>query len=76
MNLFLSTSALLGHITGETVLLKVDKLRENGYYLFSIPIVIFALCLLLWIRIFEWNPISIEGFQMAFKLLMNWSEWV
>lgn len=47
INLFLSTSALLGHITGETVLFKEDKLWENGYDLFSIPIVTFALCLLL-----------------------------
>ena len=53
-----------------------DKLQENGYYLFSISTVTFSLCLLLWIRIFEWNPISTESFQIAFKLLMNWSEWV
>jgi len=31
INIFLTTSALLCHITEETVLFKEDKLWENGY---------------------------------------------
>lgn len=73
---FMSALELLGHIIGEIVVFREDKLQENWYYLSSFPIVTFALYLLLWIRIFEWNPISIGASQMAFKLLMNRSEWV